>query len=230
VRRSRSQASSAFRFVLLIGIVNLFADFTYEGGRSIVGPFLAVLGPGGFKGAYWIYVTAGALMAAGFADFALVSYHFQRAASIPGQLVPVLYAVAMATGAVAALAFGRLLDRVGFATVYTAFFLASFSAPFAFLGGFGLALAGMILWGIGIGVQDSLLKAILAEVVPAGKRSTGFGLFDSVFGAAWFIGSAAMGFLYDRSLPAVVAFSVILQLSALPVLFFARKRQNHQSR
>jgi predicted MFS family arabinose efflux permease len=181
VRRSRSQAGSAFRFVLLIGIVNLFADFTYEGGRSIVGPFLAVLGPGGFKGAYWIYVTAGALMAAGFA------------------------------------------------TVYTAFFLASFSAPFAFLGGFGLALAGMILWGIGIGVQDSLLKAILAEVVPAGKRSTGFGLFDSVFGAAWFIGSAAVGFLYDRSLPAVAAFSVILQLSALPVLFFARKRQNHQS-
>ena len=34
----------AFGFVLTIGIVNLFADMTYEGGRSITGPFLGSLG------------------------------------------------------------------------------------------------------------------------------------------------------------------------------------------
>ncbi len=35
---------SAFRFVLIIGIVNLFADLTYEGARGIIGPFLGSLG------------------------------------------------------------------------------------------------------------------------------------------------------------------------------------------
>ena len=34
----------ALQFVLIIGIVNLFADFTYEGARGIVGPFLGSLG------------------------------------------------------------------------------------------------------------------------------------------------------------------------------------------
>src|SRR5437016_5069034 len=37
-------AKLAFRFVLIIGIVNFFADMTYEGARSIVGPFLGSLG------------------------------------------------------------------------------------------------------------------------------------------------------------------------------------------
>jgi len=36
----------ALRFVLLVGVVSLFADFTYEGSRSIVGPYLATLGAG----------------------------------------------------------------------------------------------------------------------------------------------------------------------------------------
>ena len=187
------------------------------------------LDPKGLKAAYWMYVAAGALMAAGFADFALISYHFQRVGTVPGRLIPILYAVAMATGAVAALVFGRLLDRAGFGSAYGAFFLSAFSAPFVFGGGFGLALAGMILWGIGIGAQDSLLKAILADVVPAGRRATGFGLFDAVFGGAWFVGSAAMGVLYDRSLEAVVILSVCLQLAALPALFLARKRQLRKS-
>ena len=34
---------TAFRFVLLIGVLSFFADFTYEGSRSILGPFLASL-------------------------------------------------------------------------------------------------------------------------------------------------------------------------------------------
>lgn len=38
---------SALRFVLLLGVVSLFADFTYEGARSVTGPFLAILGASG---------------------------------------------------------------------------------------------------------------------------------------------------------------------------------------
>src|SRR5436190_22080764 len=43
-KRSALAASPSFRFVLTMGIVNLFGDVTYEGGGSLNGPFLATLG------------------------------------------------------------------------------------------------------------------------------------------------------------------------------------------
>lgn len=87
-------------------------------------------------------------------------------------------------------------------------------------GVFWLVLTGMILWGIGMGAQNSLLKAMLSSVIPAAKRGTGFGLFYTGFGVAWFIGSAAMGYLYDRSLITLIIFSVVCQLAALPTFLW----------
>jgi predicted MFS family arabinose efflux permease len=66
---------------------------------------------------------------------------------------------------------------------------------------------------------------MLTNVIPAEKRSTAFGLFDTGYGIAWFLGSAAMGLLYEKSILAVVLVSVVLQLSALPVLFVANKKR-----
>jgi predicted MFS family arabinose efflux permease len=178
----------------------------------------------GFSRTYWLYVVAGALIAAGFADFSLIAYHFQKGGSVAADLVPVFYAAAMVTAALAALAFGKLLDKIGWVATVAAFFLGALFAPCVFLGGFGFALTGMILWGVGMGAQDALLKAMLAGVIPPGKRSTAYGVFDTVFGVAWFAGSAAMGMLYDRSVMAVVIFSMALQLAALPVFFLARRK------
>jgi len=178
----------------------------------------------GFSRAYWLYVAAGALIAAGFADFSLIAFHFQMAGTVSAIAIPLLYAVAMATGAITALVFGRLFDRTGISAVLLAFFLAAFFAPLVFLGGFSFALLGMVLWGIGIGAQDSILKAVLTGVTPVEKRSTAFGVFDTGFGIAWFLGSAAMGFLYGISLPGLIAFSVVLQLAALPIFLLAGRR------
>ena len=175
----------------------------------------------GFSKTYWLYVAAGALVAAGFADFSLIAFHFQKTGSVAQSLVPVFYAVAMVTSALAALVFGKLLDHLGRPVVLLAFFLGAGFAPCVFLGGFGFALTGMILWGIGMGAQDSLLKAIVSGVVPANKRSTAFGVFDTVFGVAWFAGSAGMGWLYDQSITGLIVFSVLLQLAALPFFLFA---------
>ena len=180
----------------------------------------------GFPAAYWIYVAAGALIAAGFADFSLISFHFQKAGIISETTIPLFYAVAMGSGALAGLLFGRLFDRVGFPIVICAFFLGALFAPFVFLGQFWLTLTGMALWGIGMGAQNSLLKALLSGVLSVAKRSTGFGLFYTGYGIAWFLGSAAMGFLYDKSILAVVMLSVVFQLLALPVFVLANSRHD----
>lgn len=177
-----------------------------------------------FSGAYWVYLEAGALIAAGFAGFSLISFHFQQAATVSIDVIPILFAVAMATGGVTALVFGKLLDRIGPVAMLAAFGISAFFAPFVFIGGLNFALVGMVLWGVGIGAQDSLLKAVLTDVIPADRRGTAFGIFDTAFGTFYLLGNTLMGILYDVSIPALIVFSVVVQLTALPVLIYAGKR------
>jgi len=178
-----------------------------------------------FPKSYWFYLAAGALIAAGFADFSLIAFHFQRAGTVRQDMVPVFYAVAMVTGAVAAPLLGKLLDKFGLPVLLIAFGIPAFFAPLIFFHASGFELVGMILWGMGMGAQDACLKATVSKIVPSAKRGAGFGVFDTGFGVAWFAGSAIMGLLYDKSIMALVIFSVSLQLLALPVLAIAKKKE-----
>jgi len=208
---------------LLCLTVLLVARFLYPRPQELEeGPRQPSTGSG-FPRAYWIYMAGAALIAAGFADFSLIAFHFQKTATVPLGLVPVFYAAAMATGALTAPVFGKLLDKLGLAIPLVAFGVAAFFAPLVFLYGTKLELLGMILWGVGLGAQDSCLKAMLSAVIHPENRSTAFGLFDTGFGIAWFAGSAIMGLLYDKSILALVVFSVVVQLLALPVFALAKK-------
>jgi MFS family permease len=175
---------------------------------------------------YWIYLGAGALIAAGFADFALIGFHFHKTNTVPTNLIPIFYAVGMASSALASIPLGRLFDRFGANISLVAFLVSAASAPLVFLGASGSAFIGMILWGIGMSAQGSLFQAMLTGVIPPNKRSTAFGLFDTGYGVAWFLGSATMGLLCEKSILAVAAFSVMLQLAALPILLVANKKRS----
>jgi predicted MFS family arabinose efflux permease len=167
----------------------------------------------GFPKTYWLYMLAGACISAGFADFALIAYHFHKTASESPTLIPVFYAVAMGVGAIGALIFGKLFDRIGIPILIAAFVLSAFFAPLVFLGKMWIAFGGMILWGIGMAAQESLLKSVIAGLVSAGKRGTAFGVFDTGFGIAWFLGSWLMGVLYQKSIAAVIIFSLFYSSS-----------------
>ncbi len=93
----------------------------------------------GFPRVYWIYVAAGALIAAGFADFSLISFHFQKAGIVSQTTIPLFYAVAMGAGALTNLVFGRLFDPVGFPIAISAFLLGALFAPFVSWASFGSA-------------------------------------------------------------------------------------------
>ncbi|MGH2465152.1 MAG: MFS transporter, partial [Candidatus Limnocylindrales bacterium] len=87
-----------------------------------------------------------------------------------------------------------------------------------------VAFVGVLLWGVGMGVHESIMAAAVADIVPASRIASAYGLFNLGYGVAWFLGSAAMGILYDVSLPALVAVSVGLQLAAVPVLIRVARR------
>src|SRR5207247_6937406 len=116
-------------------------------------------------------------------------------------------------------------DRFGPKISLFAFIIAAAAAPLVFLSASASAFIGMILWGIGMSAQGSLFQAMLTGVIPPNKRSTAFGLFDTGYGIAWFLGSATMGLLYEKSILAVVLFSVALEIAALPILFIATRRK-----
>jgi MFS family permease len=176
----------------------------------------------GFQKSYWIYLFAVIFIAMGFADFPLIAYHFSKTPAVSAELVPLFYAAAMAADAIAALVFGFLYDKTGIKILAAAAFISAFFAPLVFLGGvFGSALplywVGVILWGIGMGAQESIMRSAIADMSPHEKRASAYGIFNTGFGLFWFIGSALLGFLYGVNLVAMVIFSVAAQLVSIPI-------------
>jgi MFS-type transporter involved in bile tolerance (Atg22 family) len=91
------------------------------------------------------------------------------------------------------------------------------------LGNFYIALLGIVLWGIGMGAQESIMRAAIANMISPDKRGSAYGVFNAGYGVFWFIGSALMGIFYDISIPVVIAFSVVTQLVSIPFFMAAKK-------
>ncbi len=208
--------------LLTIGVL-IFSRFLYPHPRDLEATKPEVETKG-LPRVYWIYLGAMALVAAGYADFPIIAYHFQKTSVVPGNWTPVFYSIAMGFAAIAALIFGRLFDRKGLPVVIIAVLLSCAFAPFVFLGGFYLSLAGMALWGIGLGAHESVMRAAVADMAPQDKRASAYGIFNTAYGIFWFLGSALIGILYDFSIPLLIAFSVAAQLVAVPLLLKVKKR------
>lgn len=162
-------------------------------------------------------------MAVGYTDFALMAFHFTKRTLLTAGWIPVSYGLAMGLQGLASLCFGRLFDRWGVRTLLAAVLPAAAFAPLAFFGGAWAALLGLGLWSMGMGAQGSIMKALVAELVPAERRGSAYGVLNSAYGVLWFAGSGIMGWLYDRSLGGMVLFSLLAQLASLPFLFCLRR-------
>jgi len=173
---------------------------------------------------FWLYLLGAGLVAMAYTDFPLIAFHFKDAHVIADSWTPVFYAAGMAMGAVSALVMGRLYDRVGLWVVIGAWALSAFFPILVFYGGFALALLGVVLWGIGLGAQESVMKSVVVPMVPSNRRASAFGMFDAGFGVLWFAGSAVLGILYDQSIAALVAFSMTLQVLAVVWIIALRHR------
>jgi MFS family permease len=181
----------------------------------------------GLPRVFWLYLLGAVLVAAGFADFPLIAYHFARVSSVPSVLIPVFYSVAMGVSGLGSLVFGRFFDRFGIAVLVPLTLLSAFFAPLVFLGGFWVALVGVALWGLGMGVHVSIIPAAVAPMVPVQRRASAYGLFTAGYGIFWFLGSALIGILYGISLPGVIAFCLVAELVAIPLFILVRMRQAH---
>lgn len=171
---------------------------------------------------FWIYLLGSGLVAAGFADFQLIAFHLAKSTALKDVWIPVAYSIAMAVSGAGSLLFGRMFDKIGIGILIPLTLISSVFAPLVFFGGFWTVIVGSALWGLGMGVHESIIPAAVATMVPAQRRPSAYGLFTAGYGIAWFLGSAVMGALYDHSVRAVVVFCLLLQLSAIPIFLTVR--------
>jgi len=169
------------------------------------------------------YGTFTVLTMAGFAVFPLMAYHFHASSIVPEVQIPVFYAIAMAADALFALVMGRVYDRAGLVVLGAVPVINIPIAALAFMGGYTGALAASVLWGLSMGGQETVLRAALADLTSVGKRGTAYGIFNTLYGGAWFAGSVILGALYEINLGLLILFSVITQLAALAAFLWLHK-------
>jgi MFS family permease len=168
--------------------------------------------------AFRTYAAFTALTMLAYPTFGLLGYHLATRHLVPVAAVPLVYALAMGVDALAALAVGPLYDRYGRRVLAVLPVLVAAVPALAFARTLPAVLVGAVLWGAAMGVQESTMRAAVAELVPPARRGTAYGVFGAVYGLAWFAGSTALGASYDRSVPATIAFVVTVQIAALVLL------------
>lgn len=237
----------------LLFVLALAAGGTYRGGFAILAiPFVILIlvliiawrsvpDPAGFekevrlvspgsvqesgRRLLWMYAAFTVLTMAGFIVFPLLAYHFKAFSIVPDAEIPAFYAIAMAVDALVALVTGRAYDRYGVVVLIMMPILGLLIPLVAFSHSYLAALAGSILWGASMGMQEAILRAAVADFTPPGGRGFAYGVFNTIYGAAWFVGSITIGALYTVDVLYAAGFMFLMQCAAVPVLLSIVREQ-----
>lgn len=179
---------------------------------------LAALGTD-LPGAFHVFSLAVAFSTAGLMTFGVISYRFVDVGLVPIAAVPVVYALAMAVGAVVALVSGDAFDRWGARTLLVVPPLVAVVPWLVFSDGIAVVLVGVAAWGAATGVQDASVKAYVADLVPARRRATAYGVLAAVQGVGALLGGTLAGALVVHHTAALGAVVGLLQVAALVLLW-----------
>jgi MFS family permease len=172
---------------------------------------------------FWLYTIFTLFSVAGFANFQLISYHLKAQSIVPDAQIPLIYAVSMGVDALAALLVGKTYDRIGLVSLL-AVPLLTLPIPFlAFSHSYSLVLIGMALWGVVMGIQETIMRAAIADLTPIERRGFAYGIFNTVYGAGWGLGGVVMGLLYGHSISYLILFAVVMELISIPLFLSVRR-------
>jgi len=174
---------------------------------------------------FHLFAVSCAASTLGLMTFGVIGFHLAQAGLLSAALVPVAYAGAMLVEAVAALVTGFAFDKHGGAVLLILPPIICFIPALSLSSTLVLAMVGLGLWGIATGVQDSTVKALVADLAPAGRTATAYGVFAAWQGGAAVAGGALAGWLF-RS-PALSVVVIATQVVAF-VLLVTVVRSTHR--
>lgn len=184
----------------------------------------------GLSGDFFRYAIAASLTTGALVTFGIIGYHLTVEGLLPVAAVPVVYASAMAVEAVAALLVGAVYDNTGPRVLLVVPVLVALVPALALGSALVAVLVGVVAWGFAQGVQDSTVKAVVADLVEAPRRATAYGVFAGIQGLLAIVGGVGAGWLYERSLPALVAVVALTQVVALVLLVDTFRRSARRGR
>lgn len=172
----------------------------------------------GLPAVFFRYALAASLTTGGLVTFGIIGYHLVTEGLVPVASVPLVYAGAMAVEALAALGVGLVYDRTGPQVLLVVPVLVALVPALALGPALAAVLVGVVAWGFAQGVQDSTVKAVVADLVEPARRATAYGVFAGVQGLLAVVGGVGAGWLYERSLVALVVVVALTQVVALVLL------------
>ncbi|WP_027862975.1 MFS transporter [Marmoricola sp. URHB0036] len=190
-------------------------------------PVSTIVEPRALSVQFYAFATSCALGTLGLMTFGVISFHLVDAGLVSTAVVPLIYAAAMATEAVAALVTGFAYDRWGAAVLYTLPVTIVAVPALTLAHALTVVLAGVLLWGAVTGVQDSTVKALVADLVPQRRLATAYGVFAAFQGVAAPAGGVLAGGLYTEHRILLVVLVGLLQLCSAVLLVLALRR-HHQ--
>lgn len=177
---------------------------------------------------FWHYAAFTFLSVAGFVSFPLLSLYWVKEGIVQAAWIPTLYAVAMGVDALIALLVGKLYDRFGLNTLFAVPLLtllvplSGFSSSPIWIG------VSIVLWGTVMSIHETTMRAAVADIAQIHKRATGYGIFNTIYGASWFVGGSLLGWLYQSALP-LLAWTVFLLEGIAAFLFWILVRRKGAS-
>jgi MFS family permease len=178
----------------------------------------------GLPPAFYVYAVACSLTTVGLMTFGVISFHLVHEHLVAAAVVPVVYAGAMGAEAVASLGTGFAYDRVGGGTLLLLPVVVAAVPALVFTDRVGVAVAGVLLWGGATGVQDSTVKALVADLVPMTRLATAYGAFAAFQAVAALAGGGLAGWLYDAHRGLLVGGVAAAQVVALTLLAVVLRR------
>jgi predicted MFS family arabinose efflux permease len=180
---------------------------------------------------FWLYTAFSFVTTTGFVNFVLIAYHFKDKNILSDAMIPLSYGIAMGVDAIFALYIGVAYDKfksekgkelAGLLTLAVIPAISVLIPLLAFSMDWRLAMISVLLWGVVMGAHETIMKSAIADITPIKKRGTGYGIFNTSYGLAMFVGSASMGILYEYSIPVLIVVAVSLELISFP-LFLAMR-------
>jgi len=149
--------------------------------------------------AYWAVVAIGAFFTlARFSEAFLVLRAQQGGMAVAW--VPLVMVAMNVVYALSAYPFGHLSDRMSHAKLLMLGLLVLIAADLVLASGnhWTIVLAGVLLWGLHMGMTQGLLATMIADTAPEDLRGTAYGFFNLVSGIAMLFASAIAGLLWDQ--------------------------------
>jgi len=173
---------------------------------------------------FWFYSLFIFFAVAGFINFPLISYHFKAHSIFQTSFIPLIYSLAMGIDALTALVIGKIYDKSGLISLIVVPLLTICILPFVFSKNLIFPLIAILLWGMVMGIHETIMRAALADLVPVKQRGFAYGIFNTIYGLSWLLGGIIMGMFYDISLTFLILFALIMEIISFP-LFFLLKRE-----